>query len=216
MLIEYIPTFKYFSMFHTFTKDQKILDFGSNCGNFLKSNPNVIPLHHYTGIDVDIQAIEEGRKLFPESNWVWYNRKNPAYNPTGQAVLPNVDQNFDVVVSYSVFSHTSFEDTFELIEYLYSKINKGGKILFSYCDVENQLCVEWFRNRRVNPDQIPISDYVYLVENKVLYSEPIAACEFFVAFYRGSWLEEKLQKFNPKRNPAPAPWIQDCIILTKN
>lgn len=216
MLIEYLPTFNYFNHFVQWNPNNKILDFGSNCGNLLKSNPGILKESNYTGIDVDEGSILEGRRLFPNATWVSYNRHNPAYNPTGDNTLPTLEDTYDLIVSYSVFSHTTFEDMVELLDYLYSRLNTNGRIYFTFCNVDNKSCVEWFRNRRVDCDPVPNCNVVYLVNNKVTFSKPIEPCIHFVAFYNQEWLLDKLKKFNPKINPAPLPWIQDCIEIVKN
>jgi len=117
MIIEYIPTFYYFSHYVDWKQEYKILDFGSNCGNLLKSSRGKINPKQYTGIDVDADSITEGKRLFPTANWVYYNRQNPAYNPDGENILPTLNEKYDLIISYSVFSHTSVEDMIETVEY---------------------------------------------------------------------------------------------------
>lgn len=212
MLIEYIPTYKYFSSFIEFLPNQTILDFGSNCGNLLKSG-NINPVQ-YTGVDVDAEAIDEGNKLFPDASWCWYNRQNPVYNATGDSSYPVLTQTFDLVVSYSVFSHIESGDALDLLEFLYGKLSNTGKILFSYCNVDNKNCVEWFRNRRTNCDKIPNEDIVYLIDNKVSNKIP-KECNHFVTFYKTSWLLDKLSGFNPVSYAPPKGWYQDCMTLSK-
>lgn len=215
MFQEYLPTFYYFNYFVSWNTDFKILDFGCNSGNLLKSNPSIIKHTNYTGIDVDNAAILEGRNLFPKATWYSYNRRNPVYNFTGDNSLPNLKDTYDLILSYSVFSHTTKEDMLELLEYLYNRLNGNGKIYFTFCNVNNNNCVEWFRNRRTDCDQIPISNLVYLINNKVSFTVPTEHCEHFVTFYDSNYLLNILRKFNPKINPAPDNWIQDCIEITK-
>jgi len=212
MLIEYIPTYKYFSHFTNFNSEQSVLDFGSNCGNLLKSG-NINP-RQYTGVDVDIEAINEGINVFPEATWVWYNRQNPVYNATGDKSYPVITQMFDLVVSYSVFSHIEANDALDLLTFLYNNLADNGKILFSYCNIDNQQCIEWFRNRRSNCDEIPNEDVVYLIDNKVLKIIP-KECNHFVTFYKASWLLNKLSRYNPVSYNPPKGWYQDCMILSK-
>lgn len=212
MIIEYIPTYNYFSSFVNFTPTQSILDFGSNCGNLLKSGK--INATQYTGVDVDVEAIDEGRKLFPSATWIWYNRQNPVYNATGDSSYPVLTQKFDIVVSYSVFSHIAVNDALDLLTFLYNKLSEHGKILFSYCDIDNRQCVDWFKNRRVDCDEITHDNYLYLVDNKVSDMVP-TQCKHFVTFYDTQWLIDKLGKFNPVSYLPPNGWVQDCMILYK-
>lgn len=212
MLIEFIPTFNYFKNFVTATETTKILDFGSNCGNYLKSSPISLD---YTGVDVDLDSIKEGERLFPKAKWVWYDRYNPVYNKLGKKVLPRLDQKFDLIISYSVFTHMTLEDTDELLDFLYEKLNPGGKICFSFCDIDNRLCVEWFRARRINCDLIFAEDYIYLVDNKISKTSNNESCIHFVAFYKRWWLLDHLQRFSPKAYNVPNGWLQDCIVIEK-
>lgn len=212
MIIEYIPTFKYFSSFTEILPNQTILDFGSNSGNFLKSG--TVNPKQYTGVDVDAEAIVAGAEGFPEASWIWYNRQNPVYNIAGDKSYPTLTQSFDLVVSYSVFSHIGADDALDLLDFIYGKLNDNGKILFSFCNVDNRQCVDWFRNRRIDCDQIPVDDVVYLIDNKVLKEIP-KECNHFVTFYKTSWLLDKLSKFNPVSYAPPKGWYQDCMILSK-
>jgi 2-polyprenyl-3-methyl-5-hydroxy-6-metoxy-1,4-benzoquinol methylase len=215
MLIESFPSFRYFEKYVTCDQNTKILDFGSNWGNYINSNPAVFDNKNYTGLDVDHHAITEGKRLFPEANWIWYNRYNPVYNPTGERVLPELDSTFNLVISYSVFTHMPLEDMLEILDYLYDHLSPGGKICFSYCNIDNPICVSWFRERRENCDPVDSQDYVYLINNKTSLEPPVEPVRHFVAFYKTEWLLEKLSKFNAVSEPPHNVWFQDAIIITK-
>ena len=216
MLIEYIPTTEYFSNFLEWNTDQTILDFGSNYGNLLKSNKIINP-KQYTGIDVDKQAIKVGKIIHPNANWMWYNRFNPAYNHTGNNELPSFNKTYDIIISYSVFSHTTADDMIEMIDHLFKYLNNNGSIYFTYCNIDNRKLVEWFRNRRTDCDEVPNDwDYVYLTDNKLSDGYPSNKCVHFVSFYKEDWITNLLNRFNPVSYPAPGGrWQQECMILTK-
>lgn len=212
MFIEYIPTYHYFSNFISIKSSDKILDFGSNTGNFLKSSPLQLD---YTGIDVDKEAVVEGNKQFPNSSWIHYNRYNCVYNQDGDNSLPNLKSKFDLIVSYSVFTHIDLADTLEILAFLYESLSDNGRICFSFCNVENKDCIAWFRNKRVNCDEIPDVDLVYLIDNKVAFEYNRHPCNHFVTFYRPSFVLDQLKNFSPTIKYASKPWVQDCIILSK-
>lgn len=217
MLMEYLPTSDYFSNFLEWNTNQTILDFGSNCGNLLRSN-KIINDSQYTGIDVYKKAIDIGKCLRPNANWIWYDRFNPVYNPTGEKALPTFDKKFDMIISYSVFSHTTANDMVEMIEHLFTYLKQGGSIYFTYCNIKNKPLVEWFRKRRSpNCDEVPSEcDFVYLTNDKITSDYPSEKCVHFVSFYNEQWITNLLNKFNPVSHPCPAgPWLQDCMILTK-
>ena len=215
MIIESFPSFYYFENYVTCDLSTKILDFGSNWGNYINSNPGVFDNKNYTGLDIDYEAIAEGKRLFPEANWIWYDRYNPVYNPKGQSVLPKLDQAFDLIISYSVFTHMPLEDMLETLDYLYDQLNPGGNICFSYCDIDNPVCVNWFRERRENCDPVQSQDYVYLVNNRATLEPPQEQVRHFVVFYKTEFLLEKLSKFNARAEPSHGQWFQDAIIITK-
>jgi len=215
MLIDEIPTFAYFYPYVTINSDSKILDFGSNWGNYINSSNLLIDQKNYTALDVDKEALEVGKYIFPRATWIHYNRYNPVYNPTGDNQFPKFDHTFDVVVSYSVFSHMSIEDTLETLDFLYDQLNPGGKICFSYCNIDNPICVEWFRNRRENCDPVSSQDYVYLINNRTSLQSPTEPVTHFVSFYKTEWLLNKLSKYNAVSEPPHAVWFQDTIIITK-
>lgn len=215
MIIHNIPSFQYFKRYISVDKTSKILDFGSNWGNYIDTNPDVFDNKNYTGVDVDKEAIEQGKKLFPEATWIWYNRYNPIYNPNGEKVFPKFEHKFDVIVSYSVFSHLDIDETLEILDFLYDNLNPGGKICFSYCNIDRPECVDWFRARRENPDQIPSQNYAYLINNKISLEPPREPVVHFVSFYKTEWLLERLSKYNAESKPPYNVWFQDAIVITR-
>lgn len=99
----------------------KILDYGGNHGNILKDGleNNEIVQSDYTCLDVDKLVLDAAKEEYPDANWIFYNRFNQNYNPTGQKRIPFPfeDDSFDVVFAYSVHSHASYEDiVFDLKE----------------------------------------------------------------------------------------------------
>ena len=215
--MQYLSTSDYFSNYLEWNTEQTILDFGSNCGNLLLSN-KIINDNQYTGIDVYKKAIDIGGRLRPNANWIWYNRFNPVYNPTGDKVLPKIDKKFDMIISYSVFTHTTADDMVEMIEHLFTYLKDGGSIYFTYCNIKNKPLVNWFRNRRSPTcDEVPDDkDFVYLTDDRITTDYPSEKCIHFVSFYNEEWLTRLLSKFNPiSYAPPGGKWLQDCIVLTK-
>ncbi len=212
MLIEYIPTFNYFSSLGC-TWGGDILDFGSNCGNVLKSNPGVIQHSSYTGVDVDMEAIIAGKEVFPTATWQWYNRYNPVYNPFGTHELPVLHKQYNTIVSYSVFTHTTLADMVEIIDHLYANLADNGTLMFSYCNIDSRRTIDWLK-MRPNPVTLVPGDIVYLVNNKITTTVP-KHVGTFVSFYRESVILKEFEKYNAVSIPAPKGWYQDCIIIKK-
>lgn len=213
MIIEPIDTYSYFSQYINISG--KILDFGSNSGNLIRSASGRISQKNYTGIDVSEIAIEAGRAAFPEATWISYNRYHPVYNSTGTATIPNLGL-FDQIISYSVFSHFDLNEILYTIDELYGMLSPNGKLVFSYCNVYNQSCIEWFRNRRENCDIVSVEEVVYLVNNKVEKNIPVQV-DKLVSFFKPEYLLSLLttKGYDATSHPARNNWKQDCMVIQK-
>lgn len=113
-----------------------VLDFGGNIGNILKDPNSTIDHDRYWCIDVDREAIEKGKKLYPEAHWVPYDRFCFFFNPYGapHLKLPQLEQQFDIVLAYSVFTNTSTADMIELVDELQGCLKKDGALAFTFID----------------------------------------------------------------------------------
>jgi len=113
-----------------------ILDFGGNIGNILQDHNSTIDVERYWCIDVVKEAVELGKKSYPKSHWLFYNRYCHFFNPYGvpHLKLPEIEQRFDYIVAYSVFSNTSLTDMIELVGELQGLLKSNGKLAFSFID----------------------------------------------------------------------------------
>ena len=215
----FLYTFDYFKKLHPSIDQGTVLDYGSNYGMFLDSSRGKFKQPEYTGIDIDLAAIEFGRSKFPEANFIWYNGFNHMYNPEGDKNKPVLDKQYDSIVSYSVFTHTTIKDTLESMAYLYEQLKPGGKMLLTWLSIDNKQAVEFFYRKRVmefkSCDTIQTDDYVYLVDNKLSKTEDIG---MFLVFYKQDYLAKLLEGYNFTLTSAPQGAVgcfQDCIIITK-
>src|SRR6185503_2146761 len=87
----------------------------------------------YYCLDVIREAIEEGRKTFPDAHFVHYDRYNCSFNPDGVRNLPVPDLGveFDFILAYSVFTHTTFAEMKELVAQLRQR---GATLAFTFID----------------------------------------------------------------------------------
>lgn len=117
-------------------RGKKVLDFGGNVGNILRDPNANIDRDKYWCIDVSRDAIEAGKQTYPDAHWVFYNRYNFAFNPTGVEALelPGLGQEFDYVLAYSVFTHTSESEMIELIPQLERWLAVDGVLAFTFID----------------------------------------------------------------------------------
>lgn len=113
-----------------------VLDFGGNEGNILWDRHCAIRPENYYCVDVLAEALAEGRKRFPQSHWIHYNRYNRSFNPEGIEDLPVPDMGikFDIILAYSVFTHTTREEMHSMVEDLQSHLAPGGVLAFTFFD----------------------------------------------------------------------------------
>jgi 2-polyprenyl-3-methyl-5-hydroxy-6-metoxy-1,4-benzoquinol methylase len=119
----------------------QVLDFGGTDGNLLWNPDCAIGQEHYTCLDVVCDAIEEGRRTFPRAHWVHYDRYNCSFNPDGVPRLPVPDlrTRFDVILAYSVFTHTTREEMHELVAQLLTHLTRDGVLAFTFEDPRRNL-----------------------------------------------------------------------------
>ena len=174
-------------------ENKTILDFGGSFGNLIISSNGKIQEKNYTCLDVDKFAVEEGRTNFPDAKWLWYNRYNVMYNPTGNIQWPELDT-YDLIFSYSVFTHSSYEDLLDSISYLKTRLNKNGEMYISYASQENEPLINWLTNKRKQDygsfdSIIPNNKYIYIKDNKVVDNIP-DCCTHFFTLYNDDFLKE--------------------------
>jgi 2-polyprenyl-3-methyl-5-hydroxy-6-metoxy-1,4-benzoquinol methylase len=112
----------------------KVLDVGGNWGASLETGR--INEENYWCLDVSRDAIERGKRMHPRAHWVFYDRYNFCFNPTGIRNLapPLGDEKFDYILSYSVFTHTSKAEMIELVASLRTHLTPEGKFAFTFID----------------------------------------------------------------------------------
>ena len=190
----YLNTWEYFTLLNNEKFEGTLLDYGSNYGLFLNSSKGNFIQSNYTGIDVDITAIKEGQKLFPEAKFIHYDRYNVMYNVAGKKdTWPDLDDQFDNIVSYSVLTHTTVDDTLLTIEWLYHRLKPKRKMFLTWLDIENTTALKYFQNKRIKDfgscDEIQTTDYIYVVDNKIT---KIPQEGLFLVFYNQSFLKKLL------------------------
>lgn len=113
-----------------------VLDFGGNAGTLLLNPDCTIRPEDYYCMDVLREALEEGHARFPLAHWVHYNRYNCSFNPEGikDTPVPDVGVEFNLILAYSVFTHTAREEMNELVEQLQARLAPGGALVFTFID----------------------------------------------------------------------------------
>lgn len=141
---------------------RRVLDFGSNQGYLLTGPDCPIDPRNYCGIDVLAEAVAAGRRRFPGAQWLHFDRYNCSFNPGGdpRCAIPDPGRSFDVILAYSVFTHTTREDMLDLVDQLCRLLAPGGVLAFTFIDHRHAspaggsatTNLEW-RLRKLNPDR---------------------------------------------------------------
>ncbi|HKT01135.1 MAG TPA: class I SAM-dependent methyltransferase [Rugosimonospora sp.] len=115
---------------------KKVLDFGGNVGNLLVGEEVPIAPVDYWSMDVSRDAIVEGQRRHPDAHFIFYDRYNFEYNPTGRIGLPLPDPGvrFDVIVAWSVFTHNNQAELLDLVGQARTLLAPGGSLAFSFLD----------------------------------------------------------------------------------
>jgi SAM-dependent methyltransferase len=137
-----IGQFRYFDqqLGHLDWASKTVLDFGGNSGNLLRDPRTSIDPARYWCIDVSPAGIARGQDTFPQAHWILYDRYNFEFNPCGVKGLPIPDtgQRFDVIVAYSVFTHTSKQEMLDLVGQLRGLLADDGVLAFTFLDPQWQ------------------------------------------------------------------------------
>lgn len=135
-----------FSMNSRFTESNKanfvVLDFGCNQGNFLASayrnskQPARFAPRNYIGLDLNLNAVNIAKEKYPltANNIHHYNKFHRSYNPSGiPGLLASnyVNRPVDLIVAYSVFTHTTINETRATLNDLRTLLKPDGSIVFS-------------------------------------------------------------------------------------
>jgi SAM-dependent methyltransferase len=141
---------------HPDWREKRVLDFGGNKGNLLLDPSCTVRHSDYFCLDVIREAIDEGRGAFPDANWFHYDRYNCSFNPEGVAGLriPDLGAEFDFILAYSVFTHTTWEETNDLIEQLVARLAPGGVLAFTFIDPHWEANLRWRLEQRNSKDRV--------------------------------------------------------------
>jgi hypothetical protein len=117
-------------------RGKHVLDFGGNIGNILRDPNCTIDEERYWCIDVDAESVEVGKIRFPRSHWIYYDRYCFYFNARGvpQLPLPRIEQRFDYIVAYSVFTNTPLADMRQLVSELEELLTENGTLAFTFID----------------------------------------------------------------------------------
>ena len=142
-------------------KGKHVLDFGGNTGNLLHDSP--INPARYWCVDVIADAIDQGKREIPQAHWIWYDRYNISFHPEGSKTveIPVIDQQFDYILAYSVFTHTDVEEMRHLVRALTAMLKPQGALAFTFIDPHYR---SWEKNYEMRECQYPGTNFEWRLE----------------------------------------------------
>ena len=208
--------------------NKSILDYGGSRGNLLEDGieRSLINPTNYTSMDVDDYSLNYLLKNYPETNIELYNRYNPVYNPEGKKNLPfpQINNSFDIVFSYSVNTHSSWQDyLFDISEML--RVSRGA-IYTSILDLD---CLRILHQKRIDEFGSAVdfnvftntSNGVYFINHNTVMSLEANIphnIQYLLTYYKSDWLIAELQKMGMgvRFHKAPSPGIQPLLEIWNN
>lgn len=219
---------------------KRVLDFGGNVGNLLLDPGCTIRPEDYYCIDVIREALDEGRRRFPQAHWVHYNRYNCSFNPDGVDALPipDIGTEFHMILAFSVFTHTTREEMSDLVEQLRSRLAPGGALAFTFIDPHfaswpetyagNNLQWRLEKSRESNPavdvegllERSRGAEWCALVDGAELYvngngvwGDEVQTCMTYNVFYTAEFLQRKFPRATIR--PPVNGEMQHCCIIRR-
>ncbi|HWN11938.1 MAG TPA: class I SAM-dependent methyltransferase [Pyrinomonadaceae bacterium] len=223
----------------------RILDFGGNVGGFLVGAGGRINPDNYWCIDLNRNAIERGSAQSPRAHFVHYNRYSSQFNPDGVRYhpIPDCGVKFDVIVAFSIFTHTHVNEVIELVGQLRQMLAPGGVVAFTFCDarydrslsdprlppgsdVRKNLELQWIRNSPREMDEIVdrakraswcvlIDEDLYIEPGPELSDQvrPSRAGESYCSYFTAEYMSSVFP--DARVLPPISPEWQHCCVLTK-
>jgi len=186
-------------------KNVSILDYGCNQGNFLNSAAEHITKERYLGIDILSTVIDIAQSKNPDYRFVHYDKWHQAYNPTGDKNLKITDvltEKYDIIIIYSVFTHTTIEQTKSELEDLKKLLNPNGIILFT---VWQSIMFPGFYNliyrtsgnvRPIDFKTVNFEKMAYWIDTSIVVTDRLNFKSdhnlSFYTFYNIEWLKQQL------------------------
>jgi len=214
-------------------KGKRVLDFGGNIGNTLLDPESTIEHDKYWCIDVSRDALETGRKMFPDAKFIFYDGYDFEFNPTGKRdlPLPELGVQFDYILSVAVFgTNTPKGQMLDLVDRLKRWLSPDGVLAFTFLDPHHVPVGSTATNLQFyledgfgRLDERQTHGSWYTIKNDDVYVESDALntyedCEGsgFLALYSVDYMKSLLPEAQIMTPVHPFPKSHCCIIRGKN
>lgn len=185
--------YDFFTQYGVNFKDRSVLDYGCDWGRLLTQYKTPVQDYQYTGFDIRKDIIELNRNKFNNQHWIYQNLHNPAYNPSGNETL-KLECKYDLIVSFSIFTHTSYEEFNNAITYFYDKLNAGGELFLTFLAKNNNVVLDKLYHKRVvkfgGCDTFIDTDTFYYVVNNKLTLEFPEKCNLILSIYNNDMISK--------------------------
>ena len=221
-------------------RGKRVLDFGGNIGNILRDPASTIDEERYWCIDADEESTTRGKALYPSAHFLHFDRWCFFFNPRGVRglQLPDVDERFDYIVAYSVFTNTPRGDMLDLVPQLERLLSDNGTLAFTFIDhrhhtwpqrykwnnfhwrLEREQGDVWSDELRELRARADASDWCALINGEELYVEsddvrevPIEEQRSYHTFYS----QEAMKSLFPhaELRPPVNGEMQHCCVIRK-
>jgi hypothetical protein len=210
------------------TENKVVMDFGGNSGNLLHFSEGQIKEENFVCVDTALNALEFGKAEYPNAEWVHYNRYGWCYNQSGEkdGPFPEISKKIDHIFSYSVLSHTDFNEILETLKWM--KSLNPETIAVSVLLTENKLIADWFWRSRVQEygscidfrDELRDCKTTFsLFDNNLIISDTPRLTELdslnLITFYHRDWLISELAKEGLDVELVQPPFCYQTFLVLK-
>jgi SAM-dependent methyltransferase len=205
--------------------DSSILDIGSGIGRIAIPLTSFLKNGFYEGFDIMKPGIQWCQKnistRFPHFKFTQVSLANDLYRNSGEAaaqfVFPSADDQFDLAIATSVFTHMLPEEVIRYVEEIHRVLKKGGSAYLTFF-ILNENSIRQMKQSdhefnfqydhvsyRLLDEKVKSANVAY--DEKYLFEKVIPSSKFKIASIEyGTW--STLSKSSPIR-------FQDLVVITK-
>ena len=157
---------------------------------------------NYTGVDVSDKSLKVLNDTFPRAKTIHYDRYNNMYNHNGKEYCSwCLSDKYDVIFSYSVFTHTSFTEFKDVFNKHKEHLNKDGIMIHTFADIKNKEHTEYLLTEKQFKIYSPNFEELYRYDDELSIEYKDKKCDVFNSFFDFNYVEEKLNCYVDQNSP---------------